>query len=928
MKMFEDLKQNVDNAVPLFQLLQKCHLDRPDVSMAVIQVLEGFLVSKNSATESSSIGPQLRAAFVTEFLEKQVLANENTPIPSYLRNKICQFLVTAFVTEMSQGTWSSAVSDLIEMAKRSSQATELVLRWCLMLTEEIASQRPQPRTDAIHQRNTQVRDFLRQGDNAKLCQFWRQILGTQNTSSVCLALECFANYSSWIDVGLVVETETLKLIYTHLQSSQSQAQLSAADCLAEIVGKGMQVGDKIALAAYLNLDSVFKVVSERGVVDAFFGRICKVLNNLAFSLLFSLQHQPAARDQVVEYFAGGFSEQLLAFTSVLAQTCQKNLTAAHEFSLWLEALASLLPSLSAFFELLRSLKDNLRPEFVSFLNHYLLIVLQLLERSPQELLDASEDDGSVDEDDEFMSSIRPTLLLHFDSIVALQGHSTISHLNSMAKSVGVHLGRIELLLQSILRLPEASKTPLVFMAEPGNLTPAGELVSWSCSIGNVLDGAKKPLPMAVSLLMAEVLVRYSSTAFLDGAPENIDLCLNSLVNCLESAKYSPRSADLMLRFIKNLKGKLANYANALLSLLQGNMATGQVRAASLYETAGLAVAALDPASVSLSSVTASLLQSTLQRALILAPGEDIAVAAEALELLSVFARGFTTDSCLDPTPVRAWFRDCLGLLAGKDLLNHQAYQASAISLIQRLIPLCQADTITVIQDISMRILNPAGTPEASSLALLLPLYSASIFKLRDQFACPAVLGALWPLIVDGTLRALRGPINGTDDVVQLAALCKVFMALLQAIITSPAASACTLAVRQAPIEQVLDGVGKFILRGRMSIDAIGLARGLCGGVQKTLAVLSPEFVYGRMIPFLLGQLIPVLFDTLEASVKVHIQALPAAMHQLVHDALNLARAAQQVEPQPGLTAAVLPIDFISTDFKDAKLAMLSFYIQQ
>lgn len=93
MKVLEELKENVENAGPLFQLLLKCHLERPDVSMAVIQVLEGFLTDKNAPTESSPIGIQLRAAFLSEFLEKQILVDRNAQIPSC---KLCSGLAKLF----------------------------------------------------------------------------------------------------------------------------------------------------------------------------------------------------------------------------------------------------------------------------------------------------------------------------------------------------------------------------------------------------------------------------------------------------------------------------------------------------------------------------------------------------------------------------------------------------------------------------------------------------------------------------------------------------------------------------------------------------------------------------------------------------------------------------------------------------------------
>lgn len=801
-----------------------------------------------------------------------------------------------------------------------------------MLTEEIASQRPQLRTDSVHQRNTKVRDIMRTGDNAKLALFWKQILQSPNAEPiiVCLALECFAHYASWIDVSLVVETETLKLIYTHLQSADGSIQLAASDCLAEVVNKGMQVADKISLASYMNLESVFVAVGERGVVDAFFARVCKILSNLGFSLIVALQHQPMARSQVIDWCCSSLLPHLLRFTNVLAETVRKNVSAAHESSLWLESLSNLLPLLSSVFELARSCKDDLRQEFSAFALHFLPVLLQLAERSNEELIDASQSD-SVDDEDEFMATIRPAILLHFDSITSIQEHATIAHLNIRRTEVGYSLGRIELLLQLILRLPEALRTAPEYVTSTNGsvaaLTPIGELVRWACQIGTVLDTANKPLPASISLLAAEVIVRYSSTSFLDALPEEIDVCLRALVNALEITRYGSRASDFILRFIKNMKSRLSTYSSALLGLMQGHLASGLVRSTALFEAAGLAVAALDPATVSLSSAVSSLLQTTLQKALVLAPGEDPTKAAEAFDLLGAFARGFTTDSCIDPAPVRDWFTNVLGLLKGNnELLCHASYQIAAIGLIQRTIPLCQAECIPIIQEISVRILatNP---PDCASLVLLLPLHSAAIFKLREKFTCPPFLGALWPQIINSCSQALDVEACGTDDIVNQANLCKVFLALLQAVSGSPAAASCTIALRQSPLEALLLSVARFIFRSCAAIDAIGLLRSLCGGIQKNLSILAPDFIYSTMLPFIFGRLIPLIFSQLDASVKVHVQALPASVGQLAHDALSMARAAQQYEPQPGLVAATVPISMVDVDLKDLKLSLLQFYIQ-
>lgn len=71
----------MENAGPLFQLLLKYRLTQESVSMSIIRILESHLTSRiqaNDGTEgillvASPIASQLRAAFITDFLQRIVL---------------------------------------------------------------------------------------------------------------------------------------------------------------------------------------------------------------------------------------------------------------------------------------------------------------------------------------------------------------------------------------------------------------------------------------------------------------------------------------------------------------------------------------------------------------------------------------------------------------------------------------------------------------------------------------------------------------------------------------------------------------------------------------------------------------------------------------------------------------------------------------
>ena len=62
------MSEKVENATFLFQLLLKYELKQEKVSLQIIKILEGHLKKIEGG-----IGSQLRAAFVSEFLEKIVL---------------------------------------------------------------------------------------------------------------------------------------------------------------------------------------------------------------------------------------------------------------------------------------------------------------------------------------------------------------------------------------------------------------------------------------------------------------------------------------------------------------------------------------------------------------------------------------------------------------------------------------------------------------------------------------------------------------------------------------------------------------------------------------------------------------------------------------------------------------------------------------
>lgn len=890
-------------------------------------------------TVASPIASQLRAVFITQFLQNIVLSS-NTPIKQckqtcviiviitlfllrvVLKNSISKFLLTAFVHERIAGTWPEAIGNLLSCLTDSAVGREIFLKFCLILTEEIASCNANlVKSEVLSKRNADLRDSMRNGDNALLCKFWRQVLQTGSGDSgseaqlVVLALECLAAYSSWIDVGLVVEGETLKLIYFLLQSNNPQIQMAAADCLGEIVLKGMSAGDKISLASYMNLVSVFEAVGARGVIDTFFSKICRVLNNLGYSLgqqitLASPQSLVEVQTQVVQYTGPVLLPHLLQFLRLLTRQARANRIGNE---CWQISLNSLLPFIASFFEIARSMRDSLRPDQNEFMSQFLPLCCDLLQLSDSEALE--------EETDEEFNETRLALFQAFDSVLWLQGHATIAFLNGLKNNeAALTVGRCELLARLVLRVPEGMRgAPTFTISINGNnrMTPISELVTW------VNETIPERFP-ALLFLVSDVLVRYSSTAYLDVFSDRIDSGLGSLMRLAELRGFKEADCEKLMKFVKNLKGKLGGYSIVLLTSLQGPLNNRAVMSRALYEVAGQAVASLDGRTVQLDVITGELLKTVLDASM----REESKLAA--LDCLAAFAKGFMSDSCLDPGPIRSWFCEyCSGFLINRisGVGASLEYFAVLINFAQRMIPLLQGDSIPLIVELSHVIISYSGEGSVELMSQLLPLLSAALFKLRDQFANQGVLGVLWPQLITQIYARLTCSIHGTDDFLNHLALCRATVSLLHAMGSSPVAVTCTLAQQHPLIEPILLRVAEIDGVGGTSGDVVGLLRSLCGVVNKCHVFVSRDFINFRLIPCLLGASIPAVFRSLDASSRKSAASIPAAVVNLLQDFVSMLRVLQGAGIVGERIALKEGIECdINGDLKEIRMKLVEYFV--
>jgi hypothetical protein len=862
-----------------------------------------------------------------------------------LKNRVAQFLVTAFVSERLTSTWPDAMKELLGSLASSILGRQIMLKFCALLTDEIATQGPRIRSESELQRNAQIRDAMRaSGENAGLCAFWREVMAegehtSQATSELVVeALNCLASYSSWIDVSLVVEGDTLRLLYQHLQSPNPQIQIAGASCLGQIILKGMPARDKIGLANYLNLESVFGAVVSRGIVDGFFAQVTGILSNLGCSL--SASPLEAVSNDERDIISGYVGDQLLPHVLSFA-----GLIAVHDSEAAFAALQNLIPIITTALMESRAQKDDLRPSYRIFVTSLLPVVLRLLPRYLEAVEEEEMETSEAFDDEE--GKVLVALLQTFDSIAWIMSRVAISALMDILTSQPslIPLGCVELLASLALRLPEALKGCPSFVIKingESRLTPMAELIVKL----STLPLARNDLGPRQWSLIARLIARYSSTALFDSFPEQIEPSLRVLYRWLELGAWSKAAAaELLLRVCRNLKGKLALHAVELLGAMQGPMSSDLVRTPALYEICGLAVAVLDSSSISLADATRSLLTSAIDR-LALLKDEDVALG---LDFIGSFARGFAAETCASPEAVQRVFAELvLPAVGGVLSRKSSAVMISAISAIQRLVPLCQSDSVVLVQASVYACCQAPLVGDAAVLECLLPLIAASLFKLRDSFARPEVFGSLWPELHRSCLMALARTPQGTDDWVHLSGLIRALLALLIAIVNAPATAGFSVwAGPQGGLDPLADRIiAAMMLPDSFALlpEASGLARTFVSLVGKVSNRLSRSLVADCLLPGIFTALLPAslapytLSSTqthqTEGAMRKQLASIPAIQHQLGHEAASLLRGLACNQPEL-LTATRLPTPFLQAnealltgrgDLKELKNALIIFYL--
>lgn len=189
--------------------------------------------------------------------------------PSSLQNKLTQTLTFLFIPLYKQG-WDSFLDDFSALTSLQNNGTRdnltgivLYLRILGSIHDEIADVIVS-RGPAETKRNTELKDLLRARDVQKVAAFWQEILAQwrdRNDAVVEMTLKVIGRWVSWIDISLIVNQDTLNLLFplvgrTNPSNGEDKVRDAAIDTFTEIVAKKMKAADKMGMIAFLNLGEV------------------------------------------------------------------------------------------------------------------------------------------------------------------------------------------------------------------------------------------------------------------------------------------------------------------------------------------------------------------------------------------------------------------------------------------------------------------------------------------------------------------------------------------------------------------------------------------------------------------------------------------------------------------------------------------------
>ncbi|OPL20894.1 exportin-t x1 isoform, partial [Mytilus galloprovincialis] len=256
------------------------------VKFFCLQVIENYL--KTGYSQANLDDHQNIKSFIARCLQLQ--GSEGTQDRSFIRNKIGQIISLAFVQDYPH-RWPSFFTDLLQTVSPNHHSIDIYLRVLLAIDSDVVD-REIVHTAEEFQRNTLIKDAMREQANGQLAGTWYEILTTYETSNpevVCMCLDVIGKFISWIDINLIANDKFVTVLLNFM--TLTLIRESACDCITDILNKGMDPIVKTKL-----VESFTNVLEERGILSPvedeegdFLAKLSKLVNAIGVNLILAWQ---------------------------------------------------------------------------------------------------------------------------------------------------------------------------------------------------------------------------------------------------------------------------------------------------------------------------------------------------------------------------------------------------------------------------------------------------------------------------------------------------------------------------------------------------------------------------------------------------------------------------------------------------------------
>jgi len=869
----EQIKSSNEGWQLCLNLFIKTPQSTPEVRYFALQVVEETIRSRINILDKTQ--QDLIKQTLWEYTKTTLDSNEKP----FLKNKLAQTIVQLFKIQYPEN-WPTFFDDLISLVDQSmnSPRSEIIidffLRICSTIDEEVVSLLINRSSNEL-QKNTFIKDTMREGAVIKLVDYWFKILMANCQTNPAIANKCLniiGQYVMWIDIKLIVTDTFMSALYQFM--TVEDLRMAATECLCSIISKGMRPLEKLQLIQLLNIPNLLSQLKFDNI--DFEEQIAKLINLLGVGLTTICDE---VKDiQEAKTMAFGYIQTLFPYMLKLL---------ANEYD---DTSSALFPFVTSYTNLLKQQKKVGFVDIPNFQEDILELLKVIISKMKYD--EDIEFSFGEDEDEALFIEMRKNLKVFYDAIFAIDENistqtvfsvicSTFDRINiekvdgsnvSLNSSISASWSEAELALYLIYIFGESKRSTLNY--EPGSVFY--QMIEKMFQ-SNVIYYPHSSIP----IMYFEIITRYAN--FFDLHSQFIPNVLEAYV-CNRGLHNSEiiiktRLNYLFARFVKLMKSKLAPYVQTVLTNIQtllivqptpvtlNNLNAQSYNDLYLFEAVGILISLdgipLEQQSEYLGTIIQPMLNAIdeiMSKSLYqMDTPKNMQFTHQInhiIHAIGSIGHGFPNISVLPKNITPPWIaiynKTLESIVVVLERLSDQISVRESIRyILQRLIPCMGSEIIKfIIPVMNGGLLTKCSKSELTSL--LTSFFDLLIHKFKNN-SLPIMNELLYP-IVERVFIFLNQPATGTDDIYSMFELRRAYMNFLGTIFTSSLQNILISDSNNRHLPMIMESVvhcardSADVQSQKLALSVLAKMVGVWGGITEETSIPGfADFIYQQIV---------------------------------------------------------------------------------